>query len=65
MGIVVDPNQVSGDIDPSDNSAARMIEITYDLEDWAGRWEDASRLEVQVHQSVVEYCKQEGAISST
>ena len=65
LGIVVDPNQVSGDIDPSDNSAARMIEITYDLEDWAGRWEDASRLEVQVHQSVVEYCKQEGAISST
>ena len=65
LGIVVDPNQVSGDIDPSDNSAARMIEITYDLEDWAGRWEDASQLEVQIHPSALEYCEQDYAISSS
>lgn len=65
LGVSVDPDRISGDIDFTDNRMAKHISITYDLEDWAGRWEDASRLEVQVHQSVVEYCKQEGAISST
>lgn len=65
LGVSVDPDRISGDIDFTDNRMAKHISITYDLEDWAGRWEDASHLEVQVHPSVLEFCKQDGVISSS
>lgn len=63
LGVSVDLEQISGDIDYSDNGMIMPITITYDLEDMPGGWEDASHLEVQVHPSAIEFCEQEGAIS--
>lgn len=65
LGVYVDPNHKSGDVDYSDNAVGREVTITYDLEDWAGKWADARHLEVQIHSSILEFCKSDGAISAS
>jgi len=65
LSLKVDPNKTINDIDTSDNSINLNLGISYDTELWAGKWEDASDLDVEVHSSAVQIMTYNSNVIST
>ena len=56
LELVVDPEETTGDIDYSDNTASSgTYTVTYDTELWPGYWEDASNLTTYITPSALDY----------
>lgn len=65
LSLTVNPVTPNVDITPNDNVASCSATVTYDTEIFGGKWRNAKDIEVQLHQSVLQFFARDDTINTT